>query len=101
MCFSYFCKRGIIHGLSITKGTVRLQNDTFGSEVVDGILSVQERVDLNLIDNRFRCDSIIEKFFVVFNCIIAHTDIAYLALLLQLFKCFVCINMFARYWPVD
>jgi hypothetical protein len=54
-----------------------------------------------LIDNRFRCDSIIEKFFVVFNCIIAHTDIAYLALLLQLFKCFVCINMFARYWPVD
>ena len=55
----------MVHGLAVAKRTVGLQYNTFTLEVRDGVLSVEEGVDFNLINNWFGYNSIIKKFFVV------------------------------------
>mmetsp|Transcript_32992 Transcript_32992/g.69509 ORF Transcript_32992/g.69509 Transcript_32992/m.69509 type:complete len:235 (-) Transcript_32992:290-994(-) len=97
---SDFGQDGMIHGLAVPKGSVRLEHHTLGLEVVNGILTVEEGVDFNLIHGRFGTAGV-DKFFAILHGVVGYTHIAYFAFLLEGFKCFVGLNVFSGYGPVD
>lgn len=91
---------GMVHGLPVPEGSVGLQYDALGSEVVDGVLAVEEGVDFDLIHGGPRRYPGVEELLVILHGVIRQPDVTYLPLPLQFLQSFVSLDVLSRHRPV-
>ncbi len=70
-------------------------------KVLNGIFSVQEGVNFDLIDGGFDGDTGVEKFFVVFDDVVGDADVSDFSLGFEFFQCFVGGDVVGGDGPVD
>ena len=90
----------MVHGLPVPEGSVGLQHDALGSEVVDGVLAVEEGVDFDLIHGGPRRYPGVEELLVIFHGVVRQPDVTYLPLPLQFLQSFVSLDVLSRHRPV-
>mmetsp|Transcript_37823 Transcript_37823/g.85108 ORF Transcript_37823/g.85108 Transcript_37823/m.85108 type:complete len:397 (+) Transcript_37823:93-1283(+) len=91
----------VVHGLAVAERPVRLQHHALAPEVVDGVLPVEEGVDLDLVHDRPVRDAALDELLVVLDGVVRHADVPHLPLGLEPFQSLVGLDVLPRHRPVD
>ena len=91
----------IVHCLAIAQTSVRLQDDSFLCKGIDGILAIEEWINLNLIYQGWKLYPAFLEFQVILEGVIGYTQALDFSFFLQDFESFVRFNMLSRDGPMN